>query len=195
MNEQLAQALQQELDELFRQHDPEEPILADDSEFALAEEEQEAADRLARLCAPPAARGIVSLNNQAWSIDFHKAFAGLGLAILQMGGGILFSLAGIVQAILILRSCLAKLNKAEVFLIALLADADDHKLDLETLRATFLRKGYSNKGHPETIFQRALTRLEELSIIRINLPNVRLAHTVVNLPPLKTMPRPNNPLS
>lgn len=194
MSDRLEQALEQELDHLLRDHDPEQPVNVD-GEFVINDDEKEAAARIELLCAPPTSkagqkRAIVSLNDQAFAFQFHKAFLGLGLAIIQMGGGIVFSLAGIIQAILIVTSSMHKLNRAEVFLIALLADAPDKKLDQKTLKSTFLRKGYAAKGDVELMFDRALDHLLELRIVKLQSPWICLAHTVVNLPELKTLPRP-----
>ena len=189
MSDRLEQALEQELDQLLRTHDPDQPVNVD-GEFVLGDEEKEAVARLEQLCVPPPTRGIMTLNDQAWAIQFRKAFLGVGLSIPQMGGGILFSFVGVIQAILVLRSSIHKLNKAEVFLIALLADTAEKKLDQKTLKATFLKKAYCEKSEPEFIFERALDHLIELRIVALQNPFICLVHTVLSLPAVKTMPRP-----
>jgi hypothetical protein len=189
MSDRLEQALEQELADLLRNHDPEQPVNLD-GDFALSDEQQEACVRLESLCTPPPpGRGIVTVNDQAWAIQFHKACLGLSLAIIQMGGGILLTFAGIIQAILFLSSCVHRLNRAEVFLIALLADNPEKKLDQKTLKADFLKKGRTELGDVELIFDRAVDHLIELNVVTLRNPYLCLAHTVLSLPELKMVPR------
>jgi hypothetical protein len=189
MSDRLEQALQQELAELLRTHNPEQPVNLD-GDFALSDEQQEACVRLESLCAPPPpGRGIVTVNDQAWAVQFRKAFLGLSLAIIQMGGGILLTFAGIIQAVLFLSSCVYRLNRAEVFLIALLADTPEKKLDQKTLKADFFKKGRTELGDVELIFGRAVDHLVELNIMTLRSPYVCLVDTVISLPEVKMVPK------
>ena len=106
------------------------------------------------------------------------------------GGPFFINISAFIQGVFIALSGVHQLSKAEIFLIALLANSPERKMKQATLKEEFTAQGYTDGGDLERIYARSLDSLVAKGIIAEKTPYTILTQKIWSLPRVKKIARP-----